>query len=70
MDPNETLRMVRNYVERINRLRDAATESDLRTALESESTEEMAFAIAEYAEALDEWLSRGGFLPEAWERKS
>lgn len=23
---------------------------------------------ADYAEALDEWLSNGGFLPSAWER--
>lgn len=23
---------------------------------------------ADYTEALDEWLSEGGFLPSAWER--
>lgn len=26
--------------------------------------------LAELAEALDEWLSRGGFLPEAWQTSS
>ncbi len=24
--------------------------------------------LAELIEALDEWISRGGFLPEAWQR--
>jgi hypothetical protein len=24
--------------------------------------------LADLAEALDEWLSRGGFLPEAWSK--
>ena len=25
--------------------------------------------LAELVDALDDWLSRGGFLPTAWERK-
>jgi hypothetical protein len=43
MDPNETLRL----------MRDALAEGDLET-------------VAEMAEALDGWISTGGFLPDAW----
>jgi len=30
--------------------------------------EEAALGISEHAQALDDWLSRCGFLPEAWQR--
>lgn len=43
MDPNETLRL-------------------LREALLDEDAE----MTAECAQTLDEWLSKGGFLPDAW----
>lgn len=26
--------------------------------------------LCQLVQGLDEWLSRGGFLPQAWERKS
>lgn len=58
MDPNEALRMLRDAYSRwedtIGALSGPAIDagSDLRDA----------------AVALDEWLSRGGFLPEAWQR--
>lgn len=55
MDPNETLRLLRLTVAQMR----ADEHPDIRKAHADE--------IAEYFDALDEWLSRGGFLPEAWE---
>ena len=54
MDPNETLAGLR---EALNRYHEAPDE-----AAEAEAAEDAAVA----AEALDAWLSRGGFLPAAW----
>lgn len=55
MDPNEALR----------RLREALAQwhlrGDMAGALDAAAT------IADQAHALDEWLSKGGFLPRAWE---
>lgn len=33
-----------------------------------ESDDSEGSALAEHIEALDGWLSSGGFLPQAWER--
>lgn len=59
MDPNETLKRLR-----------ALTVATLRIAddppdLESEAPR-LAYELAESFEALDQWLSGGGFLPRAW----
>jgi hypothetical protein len=54
MDPNETLTELRRLVSR-------AHEPITMTGGHAQS-------FAESFEALDEWLSRGGFLPEAWSR--
>lgn len=56
MDPNETLRLLRLTVKQMRADEDPA----VRKAHADE--------IAEYVEALDEWLSSGGFLPEAWSK--
>lgn len=54
MDPNETLRMLRLTIKQV-----AVDEDDgVRLAHYRE--------VVEYVTALDEWLSRGGFPPEAW----
>lgn len=60
MDPNETLRMLRAAI------RQSHQSSADRMVTELEALE----SVRDYAEALDEWLSRGGFLPSAWERQS
>lgn len=57
MDPNEALR----------RLRDAITQFR-ETTLEVNRLD-AAHYMAEYADALDGWLSHGGFLPDAWSAK-
>jgi len=55
MDPNEALRSFREHVKNA---REATTnETHMR---------EMALAI-ENAEALDEWLTKGGFQPDDWQ---
>jgi hypothetical protein len=54
MDPNATLTKLRDYAV-IVLLND-----------DIESTE--AVEIAEAIEALDGWLSKGGFLPSDWDR--
>lgn len=51
MDPNDTLNHLREVVKWWNE--GDADASDLERAVES-------------FEALDEWISRGGFLPDAW----
>lgn len=56
MDPNETLRLLRLTIAQMR----VDENPDIRKAHADE--------IAEYAEALDDWLSCGGFLPAAWAR--
>ena len=53
MDPNKTLEEMRALVERIHEELD----EDATT-----SAEELALLVT----SLDEWLTRGGFLPDAW----
>lgn len=57
MDPDETLRMIRHYVALLNNA------AGMRTAIMAECGEN----LAEYVEAMDEWLSKGGFLPKEWD---
>lgn len=56
MDPNETLRQIRAYAKQ---MREDTDPGVLRAH---------ALDLAESVEALDEWLIRGGFLPDAWKR--
>jgi len=56
MDPNETLRVLRLTIAQMR----VDEHPDIRRAHADE--------IAEYFEALDEEMSRGGSLPEAWQR--
>lgn len=55
MDPNETLR----------RLREICGETLWK---DKELTGDSATEMAELVDALDMWLSAGNFLPEAWKR--
>ena len=54
MDPDETLAQLR------------ALAKDTLSG-EYATGDEPAFELAELLTSLDEWLSRGGFLPNAWE---
>lgn len=61
MDPNETLRVLREAVEKWQ---------DMPTNTDPAWRREVGDAMAEHAEALDAWLTRGGFLPDAWHSKA
>lgn len=50
MDPNETLANLRNYADHVVR----------------HSGDTYAVRLAEHFQALDEWLSKGGFRPREW----
>ncbi len=63
MDPNANLEELRRLVARIQAAQDR---DDGGAALDNHD----AWRMAELVEALDGWLSKGGFLPKAWERKS
>ena len=57
MDPNEALRRIREIVEKT-----------YDKEMSSASVEEMFNDLVDHFEALDDWLIKGGFLPNAWIR--
>lgn len=60
MDPNETLRTIRETADVLVKAIEEVKDTDAGTALG------MARRLASHVWALDSWLSKGGFLPEAW----
>ena len=54
MDPNETLRLIRLTIKQMK-------VDDNAVIFAAHGGE-----LAEYVEALDEWLSKGGFFPSDW----
>lgn len=65
MDPNANLSEMRRIAARILAALDAADEDTGEWMCDPHDTA----CLAELVEALDGWLSRGGFLPARWERK-
>lgn len=61
MDPTETLRLARHALQRFLAASDGASADDEHAA---------ASDLAEAFSALDEWLSRGGFLPLQWDERT
>lgn len=58
MDPNETLRMLHAAFLRLDASPDGF------------ALAECAAQVSELFESLDEWLSKGGFLPDAWDHSA
>jgi hypothetical protein len=58
MDPNQNLKQQRELAAQIIRLRDKDAPHD--------QIADVADELAELVQALDGWLSRGGFLPSEW----
>jgi hypothetical protein len=56
MDPNANLKEMREIAKTILSGEEYDTGYD-------------AVRLAELVEALDEWITKGGFLPEAWSKK-
>ena len=59
MDPNANLKEQRKIASIILEWFDTATE-------EADFPETEAQRLAELVQSLDEWISKGGFLPDAW----
>lgn len=56
MDPNETLRRIRELYRSI-------LESDIKASITVETEAE---ELAELVQALDGWITNGGFMPTKW----
>ena len=61
MDPNEALREIRRLVARWTELEGKGPEWQAERTV-------VAAGLVLHTEGLDEWLTRGGFLPDAWDR--
>ena len=61
MDPNTNLQQQRRLAAEILRLRDARKPDEFRIC-------NLADELSELVQALDGWISRGGFLPDAWQQ--
>jgi hypothetical protein len=64
MDPNATLAEIRQLVQRIELESKYGDEWEGKTR----KVADMASRLAELIKALDEWLSKGGFRPSAWQQ--
>lgn len=60
MDPDAALAAIRKAVRELNKVRDGATIADL------DQLDYLIYEFVEHVEALDEWITKGGFLPAAW----
>jgi hypothetical protein len=60
MDPNEALRLIRAHMKQM-RVEDETREDGWIGRLVQQGRD-----LTEAFEALDEWLSRDGFLPDDW----
>lgn len=59
MDPDVTLGMIRRLVEKVAVMADKDAPAS--------NIAEAGIDLAEYVGAMDEWLSKGGFLPKEWD---
>lgn len=67
MDPNETLNKIRLGVAQALQLADEyEADDDPPTHEDAEAYIGMLDELAQQFQALDDWLTRGGFPPEAW----
>jgi hypothetical protein len=57
MDPNAALEAMRQAIKALR----AAAEGD-----SNDAEIQAGHDVADYAEGLDEWLCKGGFLPDPW----
>lgn len=58
MDPNATLRRIRELVKELQEPEGDGYDTDTLTE-----------ELTELVSSLDNWLTKGGFLPKQWERK-
>lgn len=68
MDPDTNLKEQREIAREIQAIWDDCNEDGTLTVSQMVVISEKAGRLAELVEALDGWISRGGFLPAAWNR--
>jgi hypothetical protein len=61
MDPNATLMAIRELIKQIE-----AYDNHMGSVAHISEQAELGLDLAEQITALDQWLSKGGFLPSAW----
>lgn len=67
MDPDQALKNAREAAQALRRLQDEDVDPDGRDSdSDLPDPEEHASTLLEAFEALDGWLSVGGFLPQDW----
>lgn len=66
MDPDTALEQAREYVAEINALWDACPEEGEFTEEQQRELADKAIELAQRFEALDGWLTNGGFPPKPW----
>lgn len=59
MDPNALLELIRQHIADVHKARSESDDFGVAIAAD---------ALAESFNDLDAWLTRGGHLPQAWER--
>ena len=69
MDPNATLQRLRELCSEAIDLTDVDPDELEHSPDRDEALECLAGEIAELFQALDGWLSNGGFKPSAWQRQ-
>lgn len=68
MDPNTNLKEQLELAHEINQISDACQADGTLSDAQMKGIVQRAEALAERVEALDGWLRKGGFLPQAWGR--
>lgn len=66
MDPNANIDEQLELVKEINAVVDSAADDGTLTPEQTEALGDKAARLAELVEALDHWITGGGFLPTRW----
>jgi len=66
MDPDANLAEQRRIVCAIQTIGDSCDDAGVYTDDQADALADHAARLAELVEALDEWIVRGGYLPEPW----
>ncbi len=69
MDPNANLKEQREYVVEIREVLDACEDGGEYTFEQAMALGILADGLQERVKALDEWITKGGFLPIEWNHR-
>lgn len=68
MDPNETLTRMRDAMAALRTALEEDGPDDVDELVGGDPIEDAAVDLLDAVEDLDEWLTKGGFVPDAWVR--